>query len=211
MAEVKNCLGIRGRVGDFVLYRLGGKTFLRKRAKRNDSNTEEQRAVRARFRTAVRFYQKLKETPLDEVLDIAAQGICVSGYAFFMKENLKAFGPDGRIKDYSQLQFAAGKRQKVFNLEGWVDKEGQVTLKWMNSLIGTMTEGKDRLGVMVLREDRAFSPEVIDELTVCRKEREAHFRVFRKKGKKVHVYCYFISPNGKVLSPSQYICLQEEE
>ena len=77
MAEVKNCLGIRGRVGDFVLYRLGGKTFLRKRAKQNDSNTEEQRAVRARFRTAVRFYQKLKETPLDEVLDIAAQGICV--------------------------------------------------------------------------------------------------------------------------------------
>ena len=69
MAEVKNCLGIRGRVGDFVLYRLGGKTFLRKRAKRNDSNTEEQRAVRARFRTAVRFYQKLKETPLDEVLE----------------------------------------------------------------------------------------------------------------------------------------------
>ena len=61
MAEVKNCLGIRGRIGDYVLFRLGGKTFLKRRVKENKSNTEKQQVMRARFRAAVCFYQRLKE------------------------------------------------------------------------------------------------------------------------------------------------------
>ena len=52
MAEVKNCLGIRGRIGDYVLFRLGGKTFLKRRVKENKSNTEKQQVMRARFRAA---------------------------------------------------------------------------------------------------------------------------------------------------------------
>lgn len=211
MAELKNYLGMRGRVGELVVYKLGDKTFIRKRAKRNESSTEEQQAVRSRFRVAVRFYQKLKDTPLKRVLNISAQGRCISGYAFFMKVNLKVFCADGKIGDCSQLQFAVGKRQKGYNWTGVIDRQGKVALSWGNSLKGSLMEGQDQLGIAVIHEGRSFSPEFVEGVNTCRKDGKVTFRVTRKDGKRVHVYCFFISPDEKQLSTSQYVCLQEKE
>ena len=39
---------------------------------------------------------------------------------------MKVFCADGRIGDFSQLQFSAGKRQRVFHLRGQIDLEGRV-------------------------------------------------------------------------------------
>ncbi len=208
MAEVKNCLGIRGRIGDYVLFRLGGKTFLKRRVKENKSNTEKQQVMRARFRAAVCFYQRLKEMPLKQVLSVAARGRCVSGYALFMKMNLKAFGADGRIADFALLQFTVGKRQRAYSLEGWIAPAGRVTLEWRNGWISELREGQDRLEVVVLKEECSFSPELVSE-GVTRNDRGACFWVAHKPGRKVHVYCYFVSPDGKELSQSQYVCLKE--
>lgn len=211
MAIVKNYLGIRGRIGDFVLYRLGDKTFLRKWVRWNKSSTEEQQAVRARFRAAVRFYQKVQDTPLKRMLDISAKGICVSGYAFHMKVNLKVFRPDGKIGDFSQLQFTAGKREQGYNWTGWIDKQGEVTLQWGNSVKGNSKERRDRLMVVVLLEGRSFSPVLMDEVNARRKDGKATFRVWRVKREKVYLYCFFMSPDEKQLSVSQYVCLEERE
>lgn len=211
MAIVRNYLGIRGRIGGFVLYRLGDKTFLRKWVRRNKSSTEEQQAVRARFRAAVRFYQKVQDTPLKRMLDISAQGICVSGYAFHMKVNLKAFRPDGKIGDFSQLQFTAGKREQGYNWKGWIDKQGEVALEWENSVKGNLKGRRDRLMVAVLHEGRSFSPVLADGVNARRKDGKATFRVWRVKREKVHAYCFFMSPDEKQLSVSQYVCLEERE
>ena len=90
--------------------------------------------VRARFLVAIRFYQKLKETSLRRILKVSAQGNSFNGYTFYLEKNMKVFCADGRIGDFSQLQFSAGKRQRAFHLRGQIDLEGRVLLQWENRI-----------------------------------------------------------------------------
>ena len=62
MALVRNEFGIKGRVGNVVFCKLNEKSYMRSVPDRIDPNTPKQQEVRSRFRVAVRFYQKIKET-----------------------------------------------------------------------------------------------------------------------------------------------------
>ena len=53
------------------------------------------------------IYQKLKETSLRRILKVSAQGNSFNGYTFYLEKNMKVFCADGRIGDFSQLQFSA--------------------------------------------------------------------------------------------------------
>ena len=90
MALVLNEFGIRGRVGNVVFCKLNGKSYMRSLPDRIDPNTPKQQEVRSRFRVAVRFYKKIKETSLKGILDLSADKICssVGGLA----EDLHAVG-----------------------------------------------------------------------------------------------------------------------
>lgn len=207
MASFSNVLGIRGRVGNVVFCKLNGKSYMRSVPVKNDSNTPKQQEVRSRFRVTVRFYQKIKDTPLKRILDLSADGICSSGYVLFMKKNLKAFRANGKIGDFSQLHFAAGKRQQAYNLMGTRDDQGMVTLCWENGAGLYPHEEEDRLNVVVLRSNRSFSPELLEGLEVVREAGKAIFPLTCKKGVKLHLYCFFVSPDGKRFSNSQYVKL----
>ena len=174
---------------------------------RIDPNTPKQQEVRSRFRVAVRFYKKIKETPLKGILDLSADKICSSGYALFMKKNLKAFRANGKIGDFSQLHFSAGKRQQAYNLQGRMDDQGIVTLDWENDEEAYNFEATDRLNVIVLPSNRSFSPKLLEGLEVLRVAEKATFPLERGKGMKIHLYCFFESPDGKRFSNSQYIKL----
>lgn len=207
MASFDNAFGLRGRLGNVVFCELNGVPYARRAPEVvNNPNTPKQQAVRSRLRVAVRFFQKLKDTPLKGILDISAEGICSSGYTLFMKKNLKAFQADGRIGDFSQLHFAAGKRQQGYNLTGRMDK-GMVTLNWENSMKADSAERKDRLMVVALYSDRAFSPMLLENVDAQREAREATFRMVRLNGVKIHLYCFFVSPGGELFSDSQHIQL----
>lgn len=207
MASVDNVLGLRGRLGNVVFCERNGKSYTRGiPTEVYNPNTPKQQAVRSRFRVAVRFFQKLKDTPILDVLNGSAEGIAFSGYNFFMKKNLKAFKADGKIGDFSQIHFAAGKRQEMYNLTGEVDERDEVTLRWENSPRANCTEREDRLMVVVLYGDRAFSPLVLEGVNAIRKECKAAFGLSRKKGVKAHLYCFFVS-SKKRYSSSQYISL----
>ena len=67
MALVRNEFGIRGRVGNIVFCKLNGKSYMRSVPERIDSNTPKQQEIRSRFRVAVRFYQKIKDTLLKSI------------------------------------------------------------------------------------------------------------------------------------------------
>ena len=179
MALVRNEFGIKGRVGNVVFCKLNEKSYMRSVPDRIDPNTPKQQEVRSRFRVAVRFYQKIKETPLKGILDLSADKICSSGYALFMKKNLKAFRANGKIGDFSQLHFSAGKRQQAYNLQGRMDEQGMVTLDWENDE-----------GLEVLR--------VAEKVT---------FPLECGKGVRIYLYCFFVSPDGKRFSNSQCIKL----
>ena len=170
--------------------------------------TIKQQEVRARFLVAIRFYQKLKETSLRRILKISARGNSFNGYTFYLEKNMKVFCADGRIGDFSQLQFSAGKRQRVFHLRGQIDLEGRVLLQWEKVGGRGFVEDDDRLMVVVLHEGRAFCPRVLENTGGVRKDGMASFRIDGWKGETLHLYCLFISPDEKQLSMSQYVRLQ---
>ena len=89
MALVRNEFGIKGRVGHVVFCTLNGTgtSYLRSVSNRMDANTPKQQEVRSRFRVAVRFYQRIKNTPLKWILDLSADEISNRGYAHNMNKN----------------------------------------------------------------------------------------------------------------------------
>ena len=125
----------------------------------------------------------------------------------FRKKNLKAFRANGKIGDFSQLHFSAGKRQQAYNLQGRMDDQGMVTLDWENDEEAYNFEAADRLNVIVLPSNRSFSPKLLEGLEVLRAAEKATFPLERGKGMKIHLYCFFESPDGKRFSNSQYIKL----
>lgn len=211
MASFKNDFGLSGKLGDVIIYRMGNKSYARRTFRANNPKTMKQQEVRARFLVAIRFYQKLKETSLRRILKVSAQGNSSNGYTFYLEKNVKVFCADGRIGDFSQLQFSAGKRQRVFHLKGQIDSGGCVSLKWEKEGRQGVVEDDDRLMVVVLYEGRAFCPRVLENTGVVRKDGIASFSIDEWKGETLHLYCFFISPDEKQLSVSQYVRLQERE
>ena len=63
----------------------------------------------------------------------------------------------------------------------------------------------DQLMVVVLHEDRAFSPEVVEGLHVRRMEGTVTFELNRREGVPVHLYCFFVAPGNTAFSESQHV------
>ena len=208
MAKLSSVFRLRGRVGNVVFCERGGKSYMRALPSEvRNPKTVKQEAIRSKFRVAVEFYQRVKESPIGKIWKESAKGIAVNGYALHMKLNLKAFKEDGRIGDFSQIHFAVGKRQCVYDLEGEIDQEGQVVLHWNGDSDEEGPEMDDRLRVIVIYGDREFVPIVVDGVEARRLDECASFRVDREEGVKVHLYCFFVSEKGTEYSNSQYICL----
>lgn len=165
-----------------IIYQIGNKSYARRTFRANNPKTMKQQEVRARFLVAIRFYQKLKETSLRRILKVSAQGNSFNGYTFYLEKNMKVFCADGRIGDFSQLQFSAGKRQRVFHLRGGIGPEGRVLLQWEKVGGRGFVEDDDRLMVVVLHEGRAFCPRVLENIGGVRKDGVASFTIDGWKG-----------------------------
>ena len=59
----------------------------------------------------------------------------------------------------------------------------------------------------MLPSNRSFSPKLLEGLEVLRAAEKATFPLERGKEVKIHLYCFFESPDGKRFSNSQYIKL----
>ena len=196
---------IRGKVGNTVFYRVGDETRVRSTAANYlDADTVKQRANRSCLRVAVRFYQHLKGTVLQEAWKVATGGSGINGYNAFMKQNMTVFLPNGKIGDFSRLQLSVGLLQKVNHLEAAVGDDDTVTLAWGKSMDVPSAREDDGLVVIVLYANRSFSPVFIDTQGATRGDGKATFRLERKRGSAAHLYCFFRAKNGKAYSASQY-------
>lgn len=104
---------IKREIGDVVIYQIGNKSYARRTFRANNPKTMKQE-VRARFLVAIRFYQKLKETSLRRILKVCLLKETVSMVIRFILKNMKVFCADGRIGDFSQLQFSAERGNECF-------------------------------------------------------------------------------------------------
>ena len=163
--------------------------------------------MRRRWKVAIRFYQQLPEG-VRRVLNGAARDCGEwSGYNFFLKENLKVLTEDGEITDLGLLQFSAGTRARVGSLEGRRTEEGRVELWWDNSPMTDEEEGEDRLVVIAVAENRMFSPEEVKGVDAAREDGFARFSLDNMEGRKAHLYCCFVSPDGRGYSRTQHVAV----
>ena len=197
---------IRGKVGNTVFYRVGNETRVRSTASNYiDADTVKQRANRSCLRVAVRFYQHLKGTILQEAWKVAAGGSGINGYNAFMKLNMTVFRSDGKIGDFSRLQLSVGLLQKANHLKATVADDDTVTLTWEKGMDVPSARENDGLVVVLLYANRSFSPVFIDTDGATRGDGKAIFRLTRKQGTAAHLYSFFKEKEGKAYSASQYI------
>lgn len=208
MAEVSSIFRVKGRIGNTIFSGRNGKCYARAVATSvKNPNTPKQQVSRARFRVAVRFYQRLKDTPLGEVWKQAGKKAKLTGFTLFIKVNLNMFDHEGKIVDYDGLRLAVGNRGEEYRLSASVDEAGQVTISWSGGKEDNYLGSNDRLMVAYLYGDRSFSPEVVPDLNVTRREGTATFELLRLRKVPIHLYCFFVAPEGENYSNSQHLII----
>ena len=205
MALIENVFGMNGKFGDWVMCRRGGKTYVKRRTKIQAPATEMQEAARRRWKATVRFYQQLPTEAREFLNRVARVNGTWSGYNFFLKHNLKVVTEDGEITDPSLLLFSAGERARVADLRGERNETG-IVLRWNNWLTG-FGEENDRLVVIVALENRMFSPEEVKGVDAAREDGFARFSLDNMEGRKAHLYCCFVSPDGRGYSRTQHVAV----
>lgn len=209
MARVNNVFGISGKVGDLFFYRRDGKSYVKRVGKRKAGAecSEEQWRHRMRFRTAVKFASRLPEE-VKAVLDLTAEAEGMwCGQSFFVSQNLKVFLPDGTLGDPGALRFTEGSRAQACSLAVGVDEEdGRLTLYWSNEGWAGFAEREDRLVVFAIRERLSFQVEVV-EVEATRRDGRAMLPLAKEEGSLTHLYCCWLSADGKSVSPTQHLAV----
>lgn len=82
-----------------------------------------------------------------------------------------------------------------------------MTLRWNNMLMADVEEARDRLVVIAVAENRTFSPEVLGGIMAQREDGFARFRLEGMEGRRVHLYCCFVSADGACYSRTQHVAL----
>ena len=158
---------------------------------------------------ATLFYQRLTKVISREIWKLAAAGTSQNGFNLFMKKNMMVFTPCGRVGDFSRLCLTAGVLQQVNHLEVAEDNGKQVTLTWKVGIDSPSAGDDDRLRVIVLLNDRCFSPFIVEGVDARRKDGRMTFRLERTRGQAAHLYCFFSGKGGMTYSSSQYVRVDE--
>lgn len=196
---------IRGKVGRAVFYKVGDVTRVRSAATQyRDANTPEQQGYRSRLRVATRFYQSMMNTMLQEAWRVGAGTSGGNGYNFFMRRNVKVFGANGKIIDFSQLELVVGMLQQANLLRATREDGDRVVLQWETEGLWCPARKEDELVVVVLYGSRSFTPVFVDTGGVTRGDGRAMVQLSRKLGTAAHMYVFFKEKNGKGWSKSEY-------
>ncbi len=203
---------LRGKIGNFIIYKVKQQYRIRTApTEYRDANTPEQQANRNRLTACVRFYQRLRETPLRDAWRTAAdKAAASSGYSLYLKTNMGVFLPDGTISDFSRLTLCPASGLKTAdNMIATRNTDGTVTLTWENHAGKQSPRNTDRLAVAYLNENRSFTIRFVNPLPVCRDDERATFTTENTPGIATHLYCYFISREGDAYTPDTYIKLND--
>ena len=124
MAQVTGGMGLKlaGKVGGLVYVQLNGGTYTRKLPHRKKEMWTPRMLLNLqRFRQVNNFCGQFKYSVIPQIWNVAALANFskvsnfgkvaakkMSGYAFFLKSNMAAFGPDGSLGDAKKLRFSTG-------------------------------------------------------------------------------------------------------
>lgn len=206
----KTSIDFRGKCGNLIFYRGKKGSLVRGSSlKSNFPDTPAQQAVRKRLQSALRFYQRLKETPLLEAWRVAVEGTTANRYTLFIKSNIDVFN-EQTLADPAALQLVQGTLPRLNCLEAERLEDGGVLLTWDNSLCEEHTALDDRLCVAALFEGRLYTPRLLETDGARRRDRRARVSLAGTEGGEAHLYAFFMAPDGNAYSTSCYAHVAEE-
>ena len=175
----------------------------------NFPDTPAQQAARKRLQAAMRFYQRLKQTPLLEAWRVAAAETTANRYTLFMKANIDVFN-EQTLSDPAALQMTLGALPRMNRLEAVRLDDGGALLTWENSLGEEHAGMDDRLCVAALFAGRLYTPQLLETDGARRRDRRARISLGGSEGREAHLYAFFAAQDGSAYSPSCYAHLREE-
>ena len=179
---------IRGRLGNAVFYRVNGRTYVRSLPlKYRDARTPIQQFNRQRLMVAVRFYQRMKDTFLRGVWQVAARRTSRNGYCLFLKVNMQAFDSK-TLYDPGNLVMSLGSLPRLNASSVSVLADNRVMVEWKHWSDKDMAHADDRLCVVVLFEGRLYSPKVLEGVTACRGDRSVTVDLGKGWRCRAHLY-----------------------
>lgn len=210
MAIVENefLKGVRGKLGELVLYQWRGRTCVR-----TNIDPEERKyssghlAQRERISSIAILYRAAKAVSLHKQWQKAAEGTPLTGYNLFVHHNISAFTGEGVICDFDKLSLSMGTLQLPDHMKIYGGDSGEWFLEWKNDKPYPGTHENDRLIVTVMKREDVFTIEIPDIADYRRKHCRAVIRLPPLLSDYIHLYCYFCSDADEVFSKSRYFCL----
>ena len=191
--------GASGKIGGYVTYTVGNKTYARKLADTiSNPRSEGQTAQRA-----------TRGSLLEKVYALAArEEERRSGYHWFLHANMNMFGPNDYI-DYPRLVLSDGSLQLPFGMKATASHADKLELEWLDNTSTVTAQATDQLTVAVIFDNEPYQPVVLDDTGDYRSDEKAVVLMPEGAWTTAHLYCFFAAQDGKRYSPCMYFSISK--
>ena len=206
MAKVKDGSrsGLSGKADGMVYVRFNGETYTRKLPQRKkEAWTPGMLQNLERFRQVNSFCSQFTTTVIPQIWKGAAEKM--TGYAFFLKSNMPAFGPDGSLQDAKKLRFSTGKLSfpQGFEAQRSEVDNNRIEVIWPKELHVGGIHLKDEL-MVISSGDGEYSD--ISETGILRGQLSGSFELPELSSEASHIYLFFGSRDHRDYSDS--VCFE---
>lgn len=194
--------GVSGKVGNVIGASWKGIDYLRiKHSHVANPRTNAQVEQRTRFKGVASLANQLLDSIVRPIWNKAATKM--TGYNFFIKKNMEAFGADGDIEDFSKIRMSAGKlpNPHKISVEKTDGVESGITINWEE-----LDEQATASGSLMLIAFDNDSQEIHTELSgaTFRGEGMVDYVLPFDAGSTVHLYIFFADSKKRAFSKSVY-------
>lgn len=197
-----------GTVDNWIVYLHRGRQCIRKKpSKVKPPSAPGQVAQQERMASIAIFYQSLKEVGIYPWWRRAAEGMVENGYNLLVKNNLPAFGGEGRICNFSKLCLTTGPVALPDGMRVETAEEGQWKVVWEETPLQVNASPEDRVMLYAMKDWETFVVKPLPCGDARRRDGEATFLLPEGYKDYVHLYVVFCSHTGEECSKSSYFHL----
>ena len=202
--------GASGKIGGYVTYTVGNKTYARKLADTiSNPRSEGQTAQRSKLPGAQTMYRTTRGSLLEKVYAfVAREEERRSGYHWFLHANMNMFGPNDYI-DYPRLVLSDGSLQLPFGMKATAIHTDKLELEWLDNTSTVTAQATDQLTVAAIFDNEPYQPVVLDDTGDYRSDEKAVVLMPEGAWTTAHLYCFFAAQDGKRYSPCMYFSISK--
>jgi hypothetical protein len=195
---------ISGKIGGVVFVQTKWGKYARSVPTRGKKRpwSPKQVMARKRFSAVYAFWKQFQRTPFKQIWDEAAE--MMSGYNFYLKTNMPAFGEDGALIDPERLHFSAGKLPLPhrLNAKRMESDPTKIEASWQNDEGSGVARPDDELMMMVSNDGKFIGPIATGAI---RRQETAVIQLPAVTGTIQGIYLFFGSDKRKLYSPDIYL------